>query len=1034
MRLDSLFRSALAAVLLWCCATVHAEQYTVPLFVTASPGGDPQGVLRLVSDAETAATVAIHAIDDNGARIGPVTLTMNALTAVELSAMELESGNAAKGLSAGLGDLSGEVRLSIDSDVPVVPAVYVRAPDGALSAMNATVLGAAGAGREAYRYDVTLFNPASDAVQQSRLRLINPGDAAASITIEGRDDRGAVATGGTVELTLAASAARTLTAMQLEAGATGLAGRLGAIVGRWRLTVSSDRPIQVINTVASAYGYINNLSTTAVAGSAPANHDAFNARFVGSQIAFRTDSGDFTFAPGAGDTFTVTAERDGAATSRTGRYGYTALGADAGRVTRSYDDALRCEANLYFATITGGWFASFCTDTDDPDGYWVGGEWSVPDDAGGGQGGSGPDTSPDGGGGGAPGSLGACQVGMSLNSGQSCTYPGTSEEFSVNARGRGSFLGRLAGIRIRIDNETIDGREYDFEASHQGDGVWRIDRVAGSTEPPGGGTEDSVPSFAAGAEPDNQTYTLGTAIDTLTLPAASGGDGPLTYSLTPNVPGLSFEPVTRQLSGTPSIAASYNMTYTVTDEDGNVDALTFAIAVEVAVDGGSVAGDFDLNSANENATGIVFANGRFYVVDYRDRKVYAYTAPGQHDAAADFDLDPNNGAPSGIAFANGRFYIVDSDVDKKWTEVDKVYSYTASGQRDAAADFDLDSYNDNPGGIVFANGRFYVVGSDADKVFAYTASGERNAAADFDLDRDGLSGIAYANGRFYFVDYWDEKVYAYTASGQRDAAADFFVDGPSARIAYANGRFYVVDTSDDKVYAYTESGERAPGDDSSAGMPDLAVRSVSVSDSAPSPGASFTLSATVRNDGYGEAPATTLRYFRSTDPIISASDTEIGSAPVGGLSGGATINESISLTAPGESDCYYCGACVDTVDGESSTSNNCSNSVLIAVGKQTDLAISDSRLDLPSAGIEGSRIHMYVDVTNRGQVASPPSKLDFGYSSLDIPALAPGERMRFREWVGTVRVGTSTYTACIDFPCDSNPQNNCRSESVTYTY
>ena len=59
--------------------------------------------------------------------------------------------------------------------------------------------------------------------------------------------------------------------------------------------------------------------------------------------------------------------------------------------------------------------------------------------------------------------------------------PGTTDEFSVNERGRGSFLGRLAGIRIRMNNETIDGRVYDFEASHQGDGGWRIDRVANST-------------------------------------------------------------------------------------------------------------------------------------------------------------------------------------------------------------------------------------------------------------------------------------------------------------------------------------------------------------------------------------------------------------------------------------------------------------------------------------------------------------------------------------------------------------------------
>ena len=74
-----------------------------------------------------------------------------------------------------------------------------------------------------------------------------------------------------------------------------------------------------------------------------------------------------------------------------------------------------------------------------------------------------------------------CYVGLLVGIGESCTYPGTTDEFSVNVRGRGSFLGRLAGIRIRIDNETIDGRVYDFLATHQGEGVWQIDRVAGMT-------------------------------------------------------------------------------------------------------------------------------------------------------------------------------------------------------------------------------------------------------------------------------------------------------------------------------------------------------------------------------------------------------------------------------------------------------------------------------------------------------------------------------------------------------------------------
>ena len=753
-----------------------AEQYTIPWFVHATPwfvdaeaGGVPEGVLRILNVTDESGSVEVYSIDDAGRRSGPASFTLDAWAAVEFTATDLQSGNAMLGLTGGIGAKVDDARLQIDTELRIVPLAYVRAADGTLSAMHDTVR-AVRSNDGGFEYLVPIFNPSADTVSASQLRLINPGDAAASVTIGARDDAGAAATGGTVELTLAPGAARTLTAQQLEAGDPGLTGRLGAGVGKWRLNVSSDRPIQVVNVVMSISGHMNNLSTTAVAGPAPVDHNAFNERFLGSAIEFRTDSrevtiapgeviiapGEVTFAPGPGDTFTVTAQSGGVTTTRTGRYGYAALGPDAGRMAVSYDDGSECAANLYFASRSAGWFANNCTAADNPDGYWVAGNWSVADDVDRGDGGEpiattyGVDeslpgvpasgafvpsvlsggsvsatdggttinlneggyfelgdgtryacASPDGcaiangtvtrgtvtgtaagtgevdrfptfrtainpgdrtyaagtaidpltlpeasSGNGtlryglspnvpglsfnaasrqltgtpstpgtyamtytvtdedgdtdnlgftitvsdgttAAGSLGVCQVGMSLSSGQSCTYPGTSDEFSVNARGRGSFLGRLAGIRIRINNETINGREYDFEASHQGDGVWRIDRVAGSTEPPGGGgMEDSAPSFAAGAAPDNQMYTLGTAIDTWTLPAASGGDGTLTYSLTPDVPGLSFDPIARRLSGTPSTAASYNMTYSVTDEDGDADSLTFAVTVESGSTGG----------------------------------------------------------------------------------------------------------------------------------------------------------------------------------------------------------------------------------------------------------------------------------------------------------------------------------------------------------------------------------------------------------------------------------------------------------------
>ena len=121
--------------------------------------------------------------------------------------------------------------------------------------MHDTVRAASTDGSGQYGYEVPVFNPSTEMVQVSRLRLINPGDTAAAVTIGGRDDGGAEATGGDVTLTLAGGGAKTLTAQQLEAGDSSITGQLGAGTGKWRLRVSSDQPLQVVNIVASAAGF-----------------------------------------------------------------------------------------------------------------------------------------------------------------------------------------------------------------------------------------------------------------------------------------------------------------------------------------------------------------------------------------------------------------------------------------------------------------------------------------------------------------------------------------------------------------------------------------------------------------------------------------------------------------------------------------------------------------------------------------------------------------------------------------------------------
>ena len=92
--------------------------------------------------------------------------------------------------------------------------------------------------------------------------------------------------------------------------------------------------------------------------------------------------------------------------------------------------------------------------------------------------------------------------------------------------------------------------------------------------------EDHMPSFSSGVA--DQTYRVGTTIDALALPSATGGDGELVYALTPALPaGLALDPTSRTIAGTPTQAsARTTYTWTATDEDGDQATLTFTITVQ----------------------------------------------------------------------------------------------------------------------------------------------------------------------------------------------------------------------------------------------------------------------------------------------------------------------------------------------------------------------------------------------------------------------------------------------------------------------
>ena len=98
---------------------------------------------------------------------------------------------------------------------------------------------------------------------------------------------------------------------------------------------------------------------------------------------------------------------------------------------------------------------------------------------------------------------------------------------------------------------------------------------------------NTAPAFANDATVAAQTFTMGTAVD-LTLPTATGGNPPISYTLLPAIPGLTLDAATGVLTGTPTTVAGATMhTYTAADGDstggsGDEDSLTFSITVNAA--------------------------------------------------------------------------------------------------------------------------------------------------------------------------------------------------------------------------------------------------------------------------------------------------------------------------------------------------------------------------------------------------------------------------------------------------------------------
>ena len=247
------------------------------------------------------------------------------------------------------------------------------------------------------------------------------------------------------------------------------------------------------------------------------------------------------------------------------------------------------------------------------------------------------------------------------------------------------------------------------------------------------------------------------------------------------------------------------------------------------------------------------------------------------------------------------------------------------------------------------------------------------------------------------------------------------------------------------------SGESDTGNNCSSAVTvtvsgsDLVVESPTVSESSPGPGASFILSATVRNQGGGAAPSTTLRYYQSTDATITTGDSEVETSYVSSLDPSETSDERAYLEAPSSEGTYYYGACVESVTGESDTNNNCSSAVTVTVSG-SDLIVESPTVSESNPKV-GASFRLYATVRNQGGSRSASTTLRY-YLSTDgtintndqeietdyVSRLTPSETSEESAYLNAPsNEGTYYYGACVEAVTgESDTGNNC-SSAVTVT-
>ena len=1067
----------------------------VPLFPSASDFYGRQGLVRVVNRSESPGTVTITAHDRSSWQYEPLTLAIGANEAVHFDSNDLELGNAEVGLTGITGPGQGHWWLELSSELDIEVLSYIRTIDGSLNAMHDT------APREGSGYRIAIFNPGTEVDQVSLLRLVNPNEEGALAVITGIDDQG-LSPGTEVHLTVPAGEATILSALELETGTAAFEGALGDGSGKWQLSVRSETDLIVASLLSNPTGHLTNLSTV------PAQQEHLGATLPDLEVG--TPSVSDT-SPSAGDEFTLSVTvrnaGTGASAATTLRYfrstNATISTLDTEVGTDSVEALAASGSSAQSSTLTapmlaGTYYFGACVDTvaeesettdncsasvkveveeasDHPD-LEVGSP-SVGD------------TTPTAGaefalsvtvrnvGDGAStpttlryyrstnATISTLDTEVGTDAVEALAASGTSAQLvtltapqDAGAYYYGACVDAVTGESETTDNCSASVKVDVEEASEHPDLEVGSPSVSDSTPAVGEEFTLSVTVRNAGDGDSSATTlryyrstnaiisTLDTEVgtDAVGVLPASGSSAELVTLTTPQDAGAYYygacvDTVTGESETTDNCSASVKVDVEEASEHADLEVgspsvsdgtpaaggeFTLSVTVRNAGDGDSAATTlryyrstnttisiFDTEVGTDNI-GALVASGTSpeLVTLMAPQDVGAYYYGACVDAVAG-ESDTTDNCSASVAVE------VEEPAQEPDLEVSEVLVATSPDGTYPGGSLTLSATVRNAGSV----------GSAATTLRYYRSTNATISRSDTSVGTDAVG----------------------TLSASGTSAESISLTAPSTAGTYYYGA--CVDSVTGESSTANNCSTSVQVDVAEPEGPDLVVGTPTVSDNSPETGDSFTLSATVRNGGDGESAATTLRYYRSTDATISASDTSVGTDAVGTLAASGTSAESINLTAPSTAGTYYYGACVDSVTGESSTANNCSTSVQVVVEEPESQTGPDLAVGTPtvsdSSPETGDSFTLSATVRNAGDGESSATTLRY-YRSTDA-TISSSDTSVGTDAVGTLSAsgtsaesisvtapataGTYYYGACVDSVTgESSTADNC-SGSVTVT-